>query len=106
MNKEERSLLLYLETCAVDQGGSVESLRMNAEDFDILTRWAENGFVQFGRIYSRDVTRLAKMSSRRPTNWVELSEEAWNAAHSERRARSKRMAGGRSWLKTDEANNG
>lgn len=53
MSKDERSLLLFLESCAVDYGGRVNLARMNQEEVDIAGRWNENGFVSFGRIVIR-----------------------------------------------------
>lgn len=83
LNKEEKSLLLYLETCAVDCSGAVDSRRMNKEDFDIAERWNKEGFINFCRIRFRYVG-LGK------THCVVLSEGAWEMAHKERKARAAR----------------
>lgn len=89
MTKDELSLLLYLEACAVDHGGKVEAIRMNEGDFDIAERWKRTGFIQFGRIFA-DAIRKSRGRAV-VTNWVVLSESAWQAAHAERRARALRM---------------
>lgn len=86
--REENSLLLYLETQAVDYGGTLESVRMNADDFAILRRWKEAGFVHFGRIAFQDVKKHGGVAR---DHWVVLSEEAWTMAHTERRARCERV---------------
>ena len=77
--KAERSLLLYLETCAVDYDGRVCGARMNREDFEIAERWDRFGYVRFGRIEGG----LAVVSQ--STHWCELSEVAWRDAHARRR---------------------
>lgn len=74
MSRDERSLLLYLETRAVDHGGLVAPVHMNAADFDITKRWNEAGFLRFSRMLSEYIndTRLARSS-----HVVELGEMAW-----------------------------
>ena len=83
MTSDERNLLLYLETRAVDYGGIVDTKHMNKEDMEIAEKWDKEGFVKFGHIKFHSITV--------GTHWCELSEEAWNLAHTERRARCKRM---------------
>ncbi len=83
LEKTEASLLLYLETCAVDLSGRVHMDRMNAEDMAIIDRWLASGFVTFGRI------RMAH-HNKQGTHWVRLSEEAAVTAAFERRARARR----------------
>lgn len=95
MNKDERSLLLFLETRAVDYGGRVNGQHMNADDYQIAKRWNETGFIKFGRIRFKDVNRDG-------ADWVFLSEEAWELARQERRARAERMWLKKSWLSTED----
>jgi hypothetical protein len=106
MTTFECSLLLYLETCAVDYGGGVDANHVNSADMEILERWNVEGFVQSGRIAFHDVERMYKRSKgrRRATLWAELSEEAWAVAHEERRARATRMSvvDKRGWQKAGE----
>lgn len=83
MNSNERNLLLYLETRAVDHGGLVDAKHMNTEDFDMAEKWNKEGFVKFGRIKFHSIA----VSS----HWCELSKEAWKLAHAERRAKCKRV---------------
>ena len=84
MNRDELSLLLYFESCAVDYGGRVNQLRMNAQDFEIAEKWNEDGFIEFGRIKIADHNRDGGY-------WVRMTESAWTAAHVERRDRAARM---------------
>lgn len=100
MTKGERSLLLYLETRAVDHGGLVDTLRMNTDDFAIVERWREIGFIEFGRLTRESIERL-----RVSTHWVILSDDAWKTAHEERRARCERIYGSRNWETTEEKRN-
>lgn len=83
MSRDERSLLIFLETCAVDYCGRVNAARMNQLDAEITDRWKEEGFVDFGRIASKD-------HNGQGAHWVELSANAWELAHLERRARATR----------------
>lgn len=96
MSADERSLLLYLESCSVDYGGRTNQLRMNDEDREIASRWHEEGFIQQGRIVARDHNKDG-------TTWVKLSEEAWKLAHEERRERNKRMWERRRYLTTEKS---
>lgn len=88
ITRDERNLLLYFETQAVDYGGTLESVRMNADDFAIAKRWNEAGFVQFGRIALSDITKHNGIAR---DHWCVLSEEAWKLAHAERLARCERV---------------
>jgi hypothetical protein len=101
MTKNELSLLLYLETCATDYGGTVDQRHMNDEDREILARWTNEGFMQSGRICFADVEKLCK-HSRKVTHWVVFSDDAWKAAHSERRERCERIMEKRTWKRTEE----
>jgi hypothetical protein len=84
MSKEEKSLLLFFETCAVNASGLVNSIHMNQKDFQIATKWKESGFIHFGRIPSKELQK------NNPNHWVVLSEEAFLLALLERKARAKR----------------
>lgn len=97
MTGDELSLLLFLETRAVDHGGKVQTAHMNESDFEIADAWHKSGFVQFGRVRHRDITAGG-------SHWVRLSEAAWEAAHTERRARAKRMWAKRAWQTAAEKN--
>ncbi len=86
MTRDERSLLLYFESCLVNQRGTCEPLRMNESDFEIAKQWTAVGFVQFRR---RPAKQLVGTGTTR-THAVRLSEEAWELAHMERRRRAER----------------
>lgn len=88
MTKEELSLLLFLETQAVDNRGKVRALHMNADDHAIAQRWNTEGFVLFGRLKSKDIAD--QRTNNIATHWCHLSDDAWKAAASERRARAER----------------
>ena len=87
MTRDEMRLLLYFETQASEYGGTLESVRMNADDFELAKRWHAAGFIQFGRIAFNDIKRDSGVTR---DHWVVLSEEAWKLAHAERRARCER----------------
>ena len=81
---QENNLLLYLECCAVDYGGKIDSRRINDDERHILKRWHSNKFIQYGRIAANDIRGGL-------THWVTFTDSAWTAAHNERRARNARM---------------
>jgi hypothetical protein len=89
MTREELSLLLYLETRAVDHAGIVDMSKVNGQDHEIIDRWVVEKFIDFGRICYEDIVEVRRFS--RPTSWCRLSPEAWEKAHAERRVRAERM---------------
>lgn len=99
MTNQERSLLLYLESRAVDHGGTVDTRMMNEEEMTTAKQWTEKGFVTFGRLASECLKGRLGVQS---THCVTLSEEAWTLAHLERRARHERLYAKRWWYSTAE----
>lgn len=97
LTKEERSLLLFFETNAVDHGGALNTQHMNEADLCIAARWVIEGFIRFGRIAARSLP----LGGGR-THYVELSPEAVMLAQEERRARIERLRKGRNWSKARE----
>jgi hypothetical protein len=95
MTKEERSLLLFFEDCAVNKSGRVNSTHMNDADREIAQKWNLSGFVEWGRIASEHLSSLGN-------NWCLLSEQAWEIASAERKARAGRLWSKRSWATTKE----
>lgn len=100
MTSAEKSLLLYLETCAVDQGGRLDQRRINDQDLKIMAEWQGDGFVETGRVASESITRS------QGSFWVTLSDEAWKLAHRFREERAERMWHNRRWMTTDEKREG
>jgi hypothetical protein len=95
MTKDQVSLLVYLETCAVDQGGRVAMAHLNSADLKQAQEWAKAKFIDFGRLASECV-------SSRSSHWVKLSDDAWRVAHEGRRARFERLYASRIWISTAE----
>ena len=95
MSGDERSLLLFFETRAVDYGGRVNTTYMNEENFEIAKQWNRDKFIRFGRIVIRDHNSDG-------THWCLLSKEAWKLAHQERKNRWERMWLKRTWLTTED----
>jgi hypothetical protein len=92
LTKDQKSLLLFLESRAVDHGGLVATEHMNGDDMLHAKNWNEIGFIGFGRLVANSISTLC-------THWVTLSEEAWQFAHAERRARNQRLFSKRTWKK-------
>lgn len=95
MTKDEQSLLLFLETCAVDKAGRVNIVHMNDADMEIARQWNEDHFIGFGRMAMEYVTDKG-------SHWCRLSDEAWVLVSAERKARADRLWGKRSWNTTEE----
>lgn len=98
MTKDEKSLLLYLETRAVDHSGVVNIQHMNEGDMKIAERWNKSGFVEFGRI------AFKYLNSLRGSHYVHLSAKAWEAVAALRQERAERTWNKREWLTAKEKN--
>lgn len=95
MTKDEKSLLLYLETRVVDYGGRVNTIHMNRDDMKIAEKWNKSKFVRFGRIVMRHHNSDG-------THWCILSDEAWKLVHQERKNRHARLWLSKNWLSTED----
>lgn len=93
-NKTERSLLLYLETCAVDDYGRVDARKINAEEMKIMDKWKKDGYIDYGRIKFKDIRASKPL-------WVVLSDDAWRDVHILREERAKRMWKNKKFSTTD-----
>lgn len=89
--REEDSLLLFLETCAVDFG-YVDVRHMNTEDMIIAERWNKDGFIIFRRMPFRWIEKLGCRAGKRNTHYVVFTPEAFNIAHKLRCERAGRVA--------------
>lgn len=96
MTRQQRSLLLYLETRAVDSHGRVDVQHMNADDMAQARAWAGCSFIGFGRIVHAHATSSG-------TYWVQFTDAAWDAAHTLRRLRGMHGWEQRRYETTDEA---
>lgn len=95
LDRDQKSLLLYLESCAVDKSGRLENEKLNAIDMENLDIWKEAGFLEWGRICYEDVTGKSSF-------WCQLSEDAISMAHKLRWERIHRLWGKRTWKTTEE----
>lgn len=89
MSKDERSLLLYIETVAVDNGGLIDNRKINDVDRKILKKWNDEEFIYWSRITWES---LQKLVNHYTSTLVRLSKDAWKLAHEERIERSMRMS--------------
>lgn len=83
LNRTEERLILYFETCCVDQAGYVESQRMNEEDFEIAKRWHKEEYVKFHRL------KIAEHRGAQD-HVVRLNHDAWLDVQQLRRTRADR----------------
>lgn len=86
MTKDEMSCILYLETCAVDQGGLVEGIRMNAADYAACKKFVELNLIEFRRIPAA----LLGTFARQVTDMVTFKPGGWVLAHRLRQERAER----------------
>ena len=89
LTREQRRLLLYLETCLVDGGGRVQGCKLNTEDHEQIDKWIEDGFIRFGRL-PFDTIRAGTSTCFPKTHWVRFSEECWPLVARYRRERAER----------------
>lgn len=94
MTKQELSLLLYLETCAVDHSGRVSQEKLNDEEREIIKAWTKSGYIAFGRICIKSIVER--------THWVLLSMDATRDAHAERALRAARSWANKNYQTTEE----
>lgn len=96
MSKDEKSLLLFLETRAVDYGGRVNIQHVNKGDMEIASKWNATDFLYFGKIVIRNHNSDG-------THWVHLSDEAFKIAHQLRLERVNKMYENRTWISTEDS---
>lgn len=87
LTKDQRSVLLYAECCAVDYGGLLDGRRMNADDHENLRQMQAIGWLTWGRIPSQLLGKH-NFSQTSPTHWVKLTTKGWEMAHACRMIRS------------------
>lgn len=93
--KDERSLLLYFEDCAVNKSGRTNGRHMNDEDSEVARRWNKSGFVNSGRI-------VHKHCDHSGSTWCRLSDEAWEKASKLRKERGQRLWENRNYTTTTD----
>jgi len=88
--RAEKSILLYAESCLVDNLGRMSNIKMNEEDFDNLKKLKEEGLLDFGRLPFKEIERLQKYFNRLtlPTHWVSFSDETWEIVGAMRKERA------------------
>lgn len=86
MNKFERMCLLYLETCAVDNGGRVDSSVINLDDIHAIEEFKKQGLI----IYERIPALQLGLKTSCATHYVEFLDSAWELAHQLRKERAMR----------------
>lgn len=102
LTRDEKSILLYAETCVVDRSGLMVGARMNEVDMAALKKFKEAGALDFGRIpYHCMQTLRHDGPGVESTHWVTFHEPAWKAAHALRRVRAQQIGPNRK--KVDEA---
>ena len=87
MSKDEKNLLLYFETCLVDNAGRVNSRRMNKIDFEIAKKWTDEQFIEFKRLLMCEIVLRGLQTE---DHKVTFTEKTLVIAHLLRKARALR----------------
>jgi len=90
LTKDEKGILLYLETCLVDRRGFIQPVRMNDTDWEIMDEWKSKGLLDFGRRPYKDIKTYPAGAGGAKTHWIKFSAQAWEIAHKCRRERAER----------------
>lgn len=85
MSMNERSILLYLESRAVDAGGLCKAVHMNQDDFSDIEKLKAAGLVEFFRI---PAALLGQGSDKAWTHWTRLSDAGFELAAACRKLRA------------------
>lgn len=88
LNKDEKSFLLYVETCAVDKSFQLESIRMNEDDFSAAKTLEEKGILKVVRL-KYGYIKAHKSFNR--THFCWLTKKGWGVAWDLRKARAMRL---------------
>jgi hypothetical protein len=91
LTRDEKSALVYAETCLVDYGGLLEGIRMNEHDIAAFNRFQTEGLLTWGRVPGAMLGTFA----RKVTHWITFNDGAWILAHRLRRARAGRSTSSR-----------
>jgi hypothetical protein len=83
LTRDERSFLLYAETCCVDGGGLLVGVRMNADDLAAAESFVARGVMIFGRIPAKmlGIRCDGLFAPSGVTHYVELTDIGWRLAH-------------------------
>lgn len=91
LTRDERSLLLYAETCVVDSGGLLVGARMNTDDIAALKKFSDLGILSCGRIPWKLIPKLMHPGpGMEYTHYVTFTDAAWSLVSRLRRERAER----------------
>jgi hypothetical protein len=85
MTKDEKSCLVYLETCAVDYGGLAAGARMNSEDHAACKRFEELGLATVRRVPASLFTQQGSVTL---NHFVVMTDAGFALAHELRKLRA------------------
>lgn len=80
LTKDERSALVYAESCAVDFGGLLEAKRMNEADGRAFSKFVGDDILKYGRIPSKFIDDVKRKTGRNATHYAQLTPRGWVVA--------------------------
>lgn len=86
MTKDERSAIVYAESCAVDNGGLMEDHRINVMDLAAFDAMKAHGYLNWGRIPGKLLGHV-NQPTRYTCYWVALSDRGRTLAAACRKVR-------------------
>lgn len=84
------NLILYLETCLVDNQGCICPARMNNVDWDIMEELKKEGLIDYGRLPSEYIRNQKQRNFNLRSHWIEFNEQTWDIAYKLRKEKAKR----------------
>ena len=88
LSKQERSIILYLESRLVDQAGLFFGRVFTAEDWKHIARLEKGGLF---KVHQIPPAIQSKLPGSNYTHWVDFEDTAWILAHELRRVLAKRV---------------
>lgn len=90
LTKNQRSILVYAETCLVDKSGLLSGERMNRQDLDDLDMFQAESYLRYGRIKLDLIP--PRSGADHFTHWVIFNPRAWALASELRQLRAEQRS--------------
>lgn len=88
LSKSEQSVILYLESCLVEQSGLFRARAFNEADWKLIERFEKVGLFVTHQIPSAAARKIHGTAC---THWVDFTDSGWLVAQAVRRLRADRV---------------